>query len=84
MKCLTPDGLDELGNQKWKEKRKYSTLDEAIRIAKIVNIDPNRPRKVIAYKCPNCHQYHIGRGSRKIKDSDRDRILRELRIGKGT
>ena len=83
MKCLTPDGVDEFGNTKWREKKKYSSLDDAILVAKKVNLDPSRPRKVIAYKCPHCHKYHIGRGLKKMKESDREKILKSIKLERG-
>jgi len=41
-------------------KKTYSDADSAISAAKIVNkVDPKPESKLVAYKCTNCHKYHL-------------------------
>ena len=51
----------------YKPKRAYNTLDEAILVEKKHNSHDNIFQKVVAYKCSECHKYHVGRNGKEIK-----------------
>lgn len=61
-------------NGEWfvKEKQSYPTLNSAIFTARIMNLSPKTIHKVTAYKCPICHQYHVGRTNSVLTDKDRE------------
>jgi hypothetical protein len=43
-----------------KPKRQFDTSDSAIHAAKIINLkDSKKDTKLVAYKCTNCHKYHL-------------------------
>ena len=49
-----------------KPKFKFDTLEDAIRVAKKMNFRNNREHKVVAYKCKECHKYHVGKNRTKL------------------
>lgn len=53
-----------------KQKRKFDTLDAAIHEAKMLNAARLGRRKMTAYKCPECHKYHIGKTPYLVKLKD--------------
>jgi hypothetical protein len=49
-------------------KKSYPTSDAAISAAKKVNeYDPKPRTKLVAYKCTNCHKYHLLTVNKKEK-----------------
>lgn len=70
MKCKTKIYGDD-GNFEYKPKRAFASMEDAISNAKKVNLRETTIKKVVAYKCPECHEYHIGRNGRKIKEKER-------------
>jgi hypothetical protein len=76
MNCFTKS-IDPLGREIIIEKRKYNTLDEAIEVAKSINLKENRELKLVAYKCRYCFKYHIGKNGKIVKMKDRERIKKE-------
>lgn len=45
-------------------------MDEAIAVAKKVNLDPKRIHKAVAYKCKVCLRFHIGSNGRILQHKD--------------
>ena len=60
-------------NGEWFEKDKlaYPTMDSAISQARKMNMKSETIHKVMAYKCPVCNQYHVGRTKYVLTDKDR-------------
>jgi hypothetical protein len=54
------------GEKLTQPKVKFSSLEEAIKVAKKINLRGENIRKVVAYKCKFCQKYHIGRGKTKL------------------
>jgi len=79
-KCttLTTTVLDENGNPKVKKKKAFFTLESAIQHAKLMNAREDRIEKVVAYKCKECHRYHVGRNGSTIKDKEKEKIKKSL------
>ena len=77
MKCKTKKFIDDGGNFEYVPKKPFTTLDEAISNAKKVNLRDTTTYKVVAYKCPECLEYHIGRNGRKIKEKEREKWRQE-------
>lgn len=50
----------ECQNKYGTSKVKYSTLEEAISMAKILNQQDKRIHKLVAYKCWTCCKFHLG------------------------
>lgn len=50
-----------------KPKKKFDTLDEAIVMAKKLNLQPQRIHKSVAYKCSKCFKYHIGSNGKLLE-----------------
>lgn len=65
MECSTLESIVN-GLKVYKPKRKFKTLDEAIKQAKYVNGNPNQIHKVVSYKCTICFNYHVGRNGKQI------------------
>jgi hypothetical protein len=61
-------------NGKWVEKEKvvYSTDKEAIEKARLMNLSVKQIHKAIAYKCPICLQWHVGRSKKVLTEKDRE------------
>lgn len=79
-KCTTisTTSVDENGNPKIKKKKAFFTLESAIQHAKQMNARDDRNEKVVAYKCKECHRYHVGRNGNKIKDKEKDKFKKSL------
>lgn len=56
-------------------KVRYKTLDLAIEVAKELNAIGTSTYKVVAYKCSECGQYHVGRNATLLKK----KLVRQLR-----
>jgi hypothetical protein len=65
--CKTFSHIDENGDKVWKNKKKFDTLDEAIKEAKRINNLNKTIHKVVSYKCTVCYKYHIGRNGKLVK-----------------
>lgn len=65
-----------------KEKRSYETNDDAIIAARKMNISEKIIHKLVAYKCPVCGKFHIGRNGKPIRDKDRERYKKNYELFK--
>lgn len=65
-----------------KEKRSYETNDDAIIAARKMNIREKTIHKLVAYKCPVCGKFHIGRNGKPIRDKDRERYKKNYELFK--
>ena len=79
MKCKTIERYDENNNPVYKNKTAHATLDIAIIEAKKMNIRETTIHKLIAYKCSECHKYHIGKSKKMITDKERNKWKLELK-----
>lgn len=69
----------ENGILKEVKKKAFETLDDAIEQARKMNSNGQQIHKVIAYKCPLCHKYHVGRSKKELTDKDR-KHCRDVKI----
>lgn len=60
MKCTR-----KVGN-KFYLKEQFETQDDAIDVCKVINNRPKQIHKVVPYKCPVCHKYHVGKNKTVI------------------
>jgi len=74
MECETIDRFNENGDPIFRLKKKYETLDDAIEAAKNINSKDTIIHKVVAYKCPKCYKYHIGRNGKELKEKERNKL----------
>ncbi len=81
MICDTLVKTDPDGHNHYKPKKAYDTLEEAILAAKKQNSSDKQIKKVVAYKCTYCCQYHIGRGKKDLTDKEKAKYRKELGIG---
>lgn len=58
--------LNSFGNP----KKKFKTLDDAIKAAKKCNLQEKRIHKLVAYKCNKCFMYHIGSNGKLLKNKN--------------
>ena len=64
------------GKPVYKQKLSFDTDVEAIAYAKKmnqINVD-KLIRKLIAYKCPKCHKWHVGRTFATLSEKEREKI----------
>ena len=61
-------------------KRSYATDAEAISVAALMNSSCRQVRKAVAYKCPVCHMWHVGRSRRTLTDDERERYSRRASL----
>lgn len=80
MWCKTLLYIDDNGEEIYKDKRSFDTLDEAILQAKIQNAKPKTITKVVSYKCAECHKYHIGRNGKILTEAYKQKLNHELDI----
>ena len=66
MNCDRLLHINQNGEKVTQPKVKFNSLEEAIKVAKKINLRGENIRKVRAYKCPDCHKYHIGRGEKLL------------------
>lgn len=71
MKCKFIETYSVGGTVLLKPKRKFETLDQAIEQAKHINSFDTTIHKYVAYKCNECHKYHIGKSQHLLKEKDR-------------
>jgi predicted CXXCH cytochrome family protein len=74
MECQTLESYDENHNPILKPKLKFETLDLAIKHAKKVNSLDHIIHKVVAYKCKQCHKYHVGRNGKELTEKERNKF----------
>jgi len=72
MECMTLYYYDKDGNRHEKPKKSYETDKEAIYQARILNSLPTTIHKLVAYKCPSCLKWHIGRTKKELTDKERE------------
>jgi len=66
------------GKETLRFKRKFGSLDSAIKNCKFENAKDKQIRKLVSYKCTVCHHYHIGRGKTIITTKYRNKLKKEL------
>lgn len=49
-----------------KPKKKFDTLEQAIAHCKDMNTRQGRIHKIVSYKCPVCHFFHVGRNGKEL------------------
>ena len=84
MECKTLERYDENGKQVLKPKKQFERLDDAIKAAKFENARPERFKKVVAYKCGECHKYHLGRNGNGITEKERLKYQKEMKFKRPT
>lgn len=73
MKCETIEKYDGKYKTVMKPKIQFNTLDSAIAHAKWINSKPETIHKLVAYKCNECHKYHVGRNGKELTDKEREK-----------
>lgn len=76
--CETLVRTEKDGTDIYKNKKKFETLDDAIKACKHLNVQAHRINKVASYKCKYCFKYHIGRNGSVITDKYRKKLQVEL------
>ena len=66
--CEKLVGYDLYDNPIFVPKQVYETDKEAIEAARVMNLKPGRTHKCVAYKCPKCHKWHIGRNGNLLTE----------------
>lgn len=56
------------------EKKKFTREEDAFEVCKKINSNSKQIHKVVAYKCPNCRFYHIGKTNKELTNKDRKKI----------
>lgn len=62
--------LDD-GTPVYTKKVVYNNDRDAIEAARRLNANIQQIHKAVAYKCPECHKWHVGRNHTILKDKDR-------------
>lgn len=70
MYCTTKKIIN--GCERIEKKKTFASLDEAIERARVMNCEEKQIHKLVAYKCPECHKYHIGRSKSVLTDKDKE------------
>ena len=70
-----------LGDEAQNIRKRCFTEKVAIRIAQAYNIKPETIHKYNAYKCKNCHNWHVGKGSIILSDEDKEKIKQKIKSG---
>jgi hypothetical protein len=70
--CQRFKSFDNDGNPIFVDKIKYNTDKEAIEAARQMNIQEKVIHKLVAYKCPVCHYWHIGRNKTVLSPKDKN------------
>lgn len=65
----TDNGIYSCISKSGKEKNRYNSSDEVIAEAKRVNkkYHSDKPSKVVGYKCPHCHYYHLTTTRKRVR-----------------
>ncbi len=67
IKCIDKGKWTCIGRS-GKPKASYTTSNDAISAAKIINTNDSKPEtKLVTYKCTHCHNYHLLTVKKKIK-----------------
>lgn len=66
MGCFKFSHIGVNGEKVFVPKISYNTQDEAIVIAKVMNLQPKQLTKAVAYHCSYCNKYHVGRNGKAI------------------
>ena len=70
---------NENGEKQYKSKKCYATQEEAIVMARKLNLSPQTVHKYSAYKCSICHKWHVGKNKYKtITEEDREKIRKQI------
>lgn len=75
--CDRLSHYDELGNPVYMKKVAYETDKEAIEAARKMNTNPRQIHKAVAYKCPLCFKWHVGRNHTVLTDKDKAKYKRK-------
>lgn len=62
--------LDD-GTPVYTKKVVYNNDRDAIEAARRLNTNIQQIHKAVAYKCPKCHKWHVGRNHTILTDKDR-------------
>ena len=72
---------DEKGNKHYKAKKGYNTQDQAVEMARRLNLSPQTIHKYSAYKCQICGKWHIGKNkNRVLTEQDREKIKKQIQV----
>ena len=77
--CIRFSHLGPAGEKVYKPKKVFDTDKEAIEYAKMVNKmnADHMIHKQVAYKCPKCGKWHIGRSTTILSEKNREKLLRK-------
>lgn len=59
-----------------KEKIGYSSDKEAIEMARVMNCREHTIHKLVAYKCPVCQKWHIGRSRKVLTEKEKEHYMK--------
>lgn len=65
-----------------KEKKSFESEKEAVLTCYKLNLNESQTRKLVAYKCCECHKWHIGENSKILTEEDREEIREKMKIAK--
>ena len=68
------ESIDLEGNRTYVAKKAYDTELKAQETCFFLNLQPNSISKLVSYKCPVCHKWHIGHSGKKINTVERAKI----------
>lgn len=71
------EGLDSVLNKRYVPKKSYDTEVKAQEVCFLLNLQPTSITKLVSYKCPVCHKWHIGHGGKIIDAVERDKIRQQ-------
>lgn len=60
-------------------KKSYDTEQEALSVARFLNIQPNIIHKMVVYKCIKCSKWHIGSNGTVLTEDEREKIKEKLK-----
>lgn len=75
--CIRFSHIGEDGSPVYKEKICFNSDKEAIEFAKKMNKmnATHMIHKLIAYKCPKCCKWHVGRSMTQLSEKNRIKII---------
>lgn len=65
-----------------KKKKSFESEKDAILTCYKLNLKESQTRKLVAYKCCECHKWHIGKNSKILTEEDREEIREKMNIAK--
>ena len=77
-KHWTLEGFTADGSRTYKVKRSFDTELRAQYECFKRNIKPEAIHKLVAYKCPVCHKWHIGHNNTILEDKDKKKIQKQF------